>query len=392
VVLPPAEQAIYLELQQLLASSDFKMKRRRANNNNDRERRIRELLGSSETPGEALIKSASHFTLGGMDTSADETCDALVKLREKQLDAMRDELYRKAEQAEWLHRNCREPTSHFKDWKAKISHNGFGDPKAISLITDIINAIHQNYDDGNWMRFYSAPTGVEVLEGEGGGTDREQSTLPLLPAEINSEYGAEPRRIELRNIVNDLHKKSDELIARCRSLRYLETIRSLQKSQGGGISCGVCNKKNLLLKEVFVLQQCGHILCYMCLAPHAKKHLQCLVNNCHAHNRPHEIFPAKDLCINVETSRIGRRYGQKIGEVVRLVQSIPKGEQVLLFVQFEDLMAKFAEALGEGGISYAKLTGGGNTSKNLEDFQINSGKLRKKVLLLNMGNETAAGR
>jgi SNF2 family DNA or RNA helicase len=409
VILPPAEQAIYLELQQLLAGSDFKMKKRKANNSNDRERRVRELLGNSESPGEALIKSASYFTLDDENasfTSADETCDALVELREKQLAAMKYELHRKVEQAEWLYRNCRMPTKHFQDWKSKTSNNGFGDPKALGLIKEIIDATHQGYNDDDWKRFYSTPTGFERVTkskvvkrakirmrmDKEGDTDGGQPALPLLTAEFNSKDGAQPRQIELRNVVNDLHKKSDELIARCRSLRYLETIRGLQKSLDGGCSCGNCGKKDLIPEEVSVLQQCGHVLCNMCLEPHAGRHLQCLVMHCHAHNRPHEIFPAKGLCINVESSRIGRRYGQKIGEVVQLVESIPKDEQVLLFVQFEDLMAKFAEAFRESGICYAKLIGKGNTSKILEDFQTNKDNVRKKVLLLNMGDETAAGR
>jgi SNF2 family DNA or RNA helicase len=410
ITLPPAEQAIYLELQQLLASSDFKMKKRKANNSNDKERRIRELLGTSESPGEALIKCASQFTLDGMKVtvaSADDACNALVDLREKQLGAIKDDLQRKTEQADWLYRNCGNATDHYKVWEKKISEDGFGDPTSLDHMKEVLVAVARRYLDDGWRRFYKSgqePDQVtkskqkrvkrrkSKIDEEDTDDDDEPSILPLLPPEYDFEKGVFPRQIELRNVVNDLYKKCDELIARCRSLRYLDTIRGLQRSFGNNCNCTNCGKRSTSPEKSFILQLCGHILCNTCLAPYAGKHLQCLVKDCNAYHRPHEVLRAKELCVNVESTRIGRRYGQKIGQVVQLVESIPEDEQVLLFVQFEGLMTKFVEAFDESDISYAQLTGHGNTSKILEDFQTNSGTSKKKVLVLNMGDETAAGR
>ena len=75
---------------------------------------------------------------------------------------------------------------------------------------------------------------------------------------------------------------------------------------------------------------------------------------------------------------------------MRFTRHAPKNERVLLFVQFPDLMKKVSEALANGGITFLEIKGSPSArSKNLMAFQDPDAK--QKVLLLNVGDESAAG-
>nr|VWO95073.1 Uncharacterized protein [Ganoderma boninense] len=67
--------------------------------------------------------------------------------------------------------------------------------------------------------------------------------------------------------------------------------------------------------------------------------------------------------------------------------TIPKGERVLIFVQFPDLTAN--EALAANKIAFLEIKGSAAMkSKNLQKFQDNGGE---RVLLLNVMDESAGG-
>jgi SNF2 family DNA or RNA helicase len=69
---------------------------------------------------------------------------------------------------------------------------------------------------------------------------------------------------------------------------------------------------------------------------------------------------------------------------------VPKRERVLLFVQFPDLTKKVAEALDAHKIPFIEIRGtAAQKSKNLTQFQKDGAK--EKVLLLNVGDESASG-
>ena len=74
---------------------------------------------------------------------------------------------------------------------------------------------------------------------------------------------------------------------------------------------------------------------------------------------------------------------------------IPDNERILLFVQFEDLMAKVEDALSEHGISRVSLSKTRSKAK-VQSKKANPATLFQtdpsiKVLLLNLADETASG-
>ena len=70
-------------------------------------------------------------------------------------------------------------------------------------------------------------------------------------------------------------------------------------------------------------------------------------------------------------------------------RGLPKGDRVLIFVQFDDLMNKVGEALLQHKIKYLEIRGSASKkSKALEAFQNNS---PERVLLLHVTDESASG-
>jgi SNF2 family DNA or RNA helicase len=148
-----------------------------------------------------------------------------------------------------------------------------------------------------------------------------------------------------------------------------------------------------------VLSGCGHPVCNDCLDKHHTIHRgnstaaeTCPTKGCGAINKTYQIIGAAELGVEDVSPNRNRHYGKKIEDIVHLLQHIPVDDQVLLFVQFPDLMGKIASALKDNGISVASLQSSADASKTLESFQDEKGRDKKKVLILNIGDASAAGR
>jgi hypothetical protein len=88
----------------------------------------------------------------------------------------------------------------------------------------------------------------------------------------------------------------------------------------------------------------------------------------------------------------GVYYGRKVQDIIHLIKQIPEEEQILVFVQYNNLMGEVRKALCENDISFASLTEG-KEADVLTDFQNNEDvPTKKKLLLLNLGESSAAGR
>lgn len=92
VNMPPAERAIYLEMESYLRSLDMNAKgamKSKKKSRGDRELRMQDLLKSAESGEEALLKKCAHFDLSSdsaESVSARDTCDRISEIRKKELD------------------------------------------------------------------------------------------------------------------------------------------------------------------------------------------------------------------------------------------------------------------------------------------------------------------
>ena len=120
--------------------------------------------------------------------------------------------------------------------------------------------------------------------------------------------------------------------------------------------------------------------------------------HCKAPARPSCVIPVAELGsegggVDGAAGGANSATGVKLSSVIGLIRRIPKDERVLVFVQFQDLLDKVAEALKDAGIGAVRLTGTPNQrSTIIEAFQepsLKSGQPR--VLILNLRDESAAG-
>ena len=224
----------------------------------------------------------------------------------------------------------------------------------------------------------------------------------------------------LRVIAGHLRSLSAELVARIRALRFFEAVQYLQLWQASleneidivsPPKCSGCQTTAEGPTEFYVLGVCGHFACNTCIA-NGKRAGKCVVHRtakrtfkgkelakeesiCGAPAQPHHLHSAGDLGVK-ETAT--SKHGCKMDAIIDLIKNeIPKGHQVLLFVQFDDLMVQVAEALQEEGISNFAITqrSGSFAADMMNEFQENDGSIKtmkkRKVLILNSSNATAAG-
>jgi hypothetical protein len=424
------------------------MKKSKSNADNDRARRIREILGNSESAGEALTKCASHFTLDHLSKNfenAPEACDVIVKLRQSQYKSLTADFKKKLRQAEWLEKACSTVVRQYILWKGHVHNNQFGDSGVMEEIKSMMIAAEIGYDKKHWVEFYITPEEKAKMENaanaakakkskgkakeaakiidseeelsvdedseldEGSHLDEEDvsySTKPdtrrLKPEGFDDQKNMERAALALRDITNDLRKLSTELVNRRRCLRFFECVRTLQRLYSSlrenrplanECSCSKCGATNLSPEEVSILSQCGHAICNDCLNLHKDRQDECLVLGCNAVNKTYQVIQAPELGVEDDRTRVGRHYGKKLEEIIQLIKNIPEDDQVLVFVQFVDLMNTITSAMKENGITYLALGESGDASKELTEFQTNfENATKKKVLILNIGDASAAGR
>ena len=223
----------------------------------------------------------------------------------------------------------------------------------------------------------------------------------LKPEGMDPHRNIERAALSLRNVTNDLRKLSVELVIRRRCLRFFQCAYNLQKVNGSTrqkdvsparCSCDKCGNAEVPPNKVSILSQCGHSVCDDCFEMDKDRDDQCLVKGCSAVKKTYQVIKAAELCVEDNVLRVGRHYGRKLEDVMRLLKMIPEHEQVLLFVQFADLMQTTISALEENEITYSSLGKKDNASKILTEFQTNASKSRKRVLVLAIGDASAAGR
>lgn len=471
IKLPAAERASYMELNQQLMSQDMKLsKGGGAKIDSDRANRLMEIMGSSKSPEEALLKRCSHFKLedlGKIRKNGSDDCDLIVQARSNQYEATVAALKVNLKHATWLKRECTKEHEHFTKWTRSVSANAFGDLETSDVLMKIVKTAEKEYSTLHENIFYRQPPSVEDLPateekdeakektGEaapiskapskpkavkamkgvkagrvvkkskapskkasrkqavvqaGSDLDSDSSGVPLAGITSIEPKDTRPIRLEtepekvkaLRTLTGQLRNLAKELVSRTRALRFFEVVNAVQRWQtdlpaGLAISQGpTCSKCKSVAQDpsaIAILGLCGHTACERCLAA-PERGGECVTIGCDAPAHNYHIQKAIELGQEDRKARVGRHDGEKMDDVMDLIENkIPKHDQVLVFVQFNDLMEKVSEASDHHGIKHWALTEGSrrNAYKVMEDFQINDKKDKKKVLILNVADESAAG-
>lgn len=379
-------------------------------------------------------------------------CETLITIREKQMKALVMELESCLLHAAWLEQQCGRATEtehrgfHYRQWKSEIEAVGLRDPTATSELRHYLNAALENVDADTEEIYYRDPPTAEVLKNEtraaaernkkekakrtadrkaintGKGSrhlkvskkpkatansdeDGEETTVSdsesVQASDEDPDAGViKPVKIRiddfetyasvLRGLTGHLRSLATELTSRIRSLRFAHGAQELQQwysDIGQPPSCRSCGKDAGDHESISINVRCGHLTCRKCIR---KTNLVvCAVDGCGEGSESHRLRKAVDLVGDGQTWR----YGSRLGNIIGLIDSLPANEQILMFVQFEDLMLNIASALEAAGISNYALSrkAGRQMIDMMNDFQDNEEESKKRVLLLNPSNETAAG-
>ena len=430
-----------MELQQQVHAQDMKLRKgSRARMDGDRTKRLNELLGTSKSAEEALLKRCSYFTPQAPQEDEDNVmvaCAVVIEKRKEQYKDLRRELEHDLESAARLRRHCGDRDIHYARWKENVSANAFGDPKAKILLLKMIEIAETDSKDKDEDDFYrhkptlekpkkaqeeqkkpiqqpkarTTAAGKKTTESNDKLTRHHQLDSDNTKDESEESSVKDCRTLEgsgendgnvkaLRKLAGQLRSLSGELVSRVRALRFIKAVRQVQLWQcelqidicSPAPVCANCNQQASGPSEISVLGLCGHLACKTCLAL-TEGSGECVVEGCSAVAHKYHIIEAPQLVEEDSKASSGSRYGKKLDEIIQLIKDLPPRDQVLLFVQFDDLMEKVSLALSNHGIDHYALTekAARDAPKWMDDFQVNKSAEKKKVLVLNPANESAAG-
>ena len=365
------------------------------------------------------------------------TSQSLIAVREKEMDALLVDLEHNLLHAGWLELQCKRAPkmehkkTHFRRWMSEIETVGLKDPEANITIRDCLATALTNVDDDTEDMFYRDPPTAEDLKNEKKAADerkKRDKAKRVADRKVKEGKGAPRKRkaeevasdsesdqaddvdphpsapkpekigkdnfetyvIELRNLTAHLRALAADLTSRIRSLRFARGAQKLQQWHVNPKELPKCEGCRGFAHDPTTISiniRCGHITCAQCIEDTGLA--VCAVNGCGEDSGSYRQRKAADLVGDGKTWE----YGSRLGNIIELIESLPDDEQVLLFVQFEDVMLNMAQGLEDAGISnyaLAKSTGR-KMVEMMNDFQDNDGEDKKKVLLLNPSSETASG-
>ena len=336
-----------------LCAQDMKIRKGNSSKlDSDRTRRLNELLDDSNSPEEALVRRCS----------TSDSCENTLAIREGQLDNLRHELKKNLFEAAALKWQCGVKDDHYDRWRQSVKNGNYGDASATEDLKAMIDKAEKKSHS----------------KSESGGN------LALM----------------LRNLAEHLHVLAREYVHRIRALRYLCNMRKFQTKQSNistapNCSLADCPHEVHDLEDLSILGLCGHVVCKPCISS-PDRGTQCPVEYCNAAAMDYHIIPIAEL--GQDNMEITSKYhhGGKIEDIIHLIKhKIPPEDQVLLFVQFDDLMNKIAAALDKHEIPRKAITekDARNTKGGIimSDFQQETSAKKYKVLLLISAHESSAG-
>lgn len=353
-------------------------------------------LGQSATPHEALLKRCSHFTLDFEDADhvahADEACDLIKVARERDLlEATRDlqegvafaaDLHAyltKNHEGRQVYEEDDAERKRWVDWLQDVFKPRTSmDRDVTALIQRIVTECGLAADEpksrartkANWSEVF-----VELV-----------AEL----REIGKKDDLESRKEQtwkMRAQITTLRRLQKELATRIRSLRFYNAVRDVQS--------GVIDPTSSLSsphalsgaidEPLGILSCCGHTGPLSVISEAARRQV-CVETDCNAAVRLTSVVRADQL-LGEQTHTV---FGTKLEQVVDLIDSLPKKERILVFVQFPDLLDKVGEALNAHEVDCLTISGAAQARSNaLHTYQTATKGAR--VLLLNLGDASASG-
>ncbi|KAH7390665.1 hypothetical protein BKA66DRAFT_580830 [Pyrenochaeta sp. MPI-SDFR-AT-0127] len=338
-------KAIYLELSQHLISQRMQI-RKLSKSSSDRADRLNASLGNSTTAEEALLRSALLFeTLNGQPG-----LESLIEKRSDQCGNTEKEL-------------CKHMA-------------GLESLKMDKELTELYGRFKKDIKSSNWLGDQEATQIVRRLL-----LKAEKSPSPKDFPKLKSSSDTKAKQ-HTKIVLSQLRELCRELALRKRSERFVRSIRDfVQKPQYGvtdqAFTCSSpeCNGKANLAQIVRTDDE-------SCVRPSCTFPVQMM-----------NLIKASELD-SAGDNNAGGEFGRKLEAITDLIQMLPKHEQAIIFAPNEDIISILEVVFDRSAISYhsPSLCRSVVAAEMIEDFKSNKDdKKRKKVLILNLGGESAAG-
>ncbi|TPX64723.1 hypothetical protein SpCBS45565_g05673 [Spizellomyces sp. 'palustris'] len=440
IQLPPAELALYYELQHYLLSVEMNVRKTvRAGKaaQGDRELRLGLALEKMKSPEQALLIRCSHFDLelrsSGHDgkkqqlrvRNAAEACEKIVIERKAQLEECRQLFEEHVNDAKALHYWILEHGGYeegddlpLERWWGQALAGRSDDVDAGLLVAEIVKNMGQlgakkGKGKENMGDTSLKPVGNTIKKTQQNGAKKKMGSSKRNSADDDfldddeDEDTGKPKKAptlsdkkwELREHTHRLRKVQKELVNRLRSLRYIQAVRDVQTRRQAEAICPKCQKSFHLpdnYDQVVFLSCCGHLGCHTCVLEEAEKET-CVTPGCQVAARSNFIVTPESL--GVDQDDFGSGHGAKLSAIVSLIKDkIPSKDRILIFVQFPELKQKVSEALDDARISHLKIEGGATKMskaverfQNMDDLDVDHDPYGTRVLLLTATNEEASG-
>lgn len=359
-----AHHALYLELSQHLLSQKMQIKKINSKNSSDKNDRLNISLNNSTTAEEALLKCALILET----TEVRFGLTALLSKREEQLRGTQTDLLRLM--------------------------SGFQGLNKTDEISDLYNHFTKDIKKHNWLGDEEASRDARRL---------------LLQAEKKPDSSAFPdlRKTDLANdmrnkiakqFLSQLRGTARELALRTRSARFIAAIQSFLEPLAGcsmerTFTCSSPSCEGTAsLSHMYLLAHCGHTVCSDCLEARIGDDV-CIHSSCFLRVQSANLIKITDL--GPATAQVvGQGFGKKVEAIIQLVSNFPKSDQGLIFAPNDEIICVLEEVFEQHGILFHSLrrSKAAQAARIIEDFKTDGGpKKNRKVLILNLGSEFAAG-
>ena len=365
VDLDAAHHAVYLELSQYLISQKMQIKKLNKKSGSDRSSRLNDSLENSGSAEEALLRCALLF-------ETDEGKSALELLFEKRSHQLRN-----------TKKDLLKLLSKFEGLMKKSKNN---EP----TIKDLYGHFQKDISQYNWL---GDDESSQVVRG----LIKEAQKTPKSGFADVADISKLQRERLIKQELSQLRDTALEFAHRTRSKRFIASIHDyLQLATVGEeptrCSSPVC-KGVASPQLLFSIPHCGHTACKECLALRTDDET-CVHTGCNSYASEGNLIRMADLGLSHD-QHTGQSFGNKLEAIAQLVQGLPQSDQCIVFAPNEEIISILETVFDHCNVSYHSLGGSrhkASATKLMEDFKTNTNsKKRKKLIILNLGSESAAG-
>ncbi|KAF2136382.1 uncharacterized protein K452DRAFT_138048 [Aplosporella prunicola CBS 121167] len=371
-------RALYKELNQHLAAREMRITHPSKYDCGDRLENFKASLHQQETAEEALLMRANFNPLS-VSKSDQSACVEMIYRREADLDAVKKELEEQLLCAETLKRQCLSGETKYSEWRQRKLGEWTGDPKVAHDLRKMIANATEQVKDKPKMRHVSPAHAQEEL----------RKLVSFKISTLERRFVALRRALRYARHLKKIHQEANE-----ESTIVCEGCSSVAQAVGSAVFVG-----------------CGHVACEGCVSTSLSTGM-CQVSGCSMSIDVNHILKTEDLASVEDLTVKGHRsFGQKLDAVLDLLEEIAQqptlsekdfgnkthensGGQAILFVQSYQMMKNVKLALNGRGISYYAIDRKGSASKDIQQFKthvFDTDKHYRRVLLLNLGDESASG-